>query len=368
MHFQQYFKSRQGEMVGLLKELVGLESPTVDKKAVDACSAFLADRLRAIGAKVTRVPQKKTGDFHLIEYPAARTGLDGRILVLTHIDTVWPVGRIAKMPFYVSGRQDLRARRPRHEGRAGHGRFGPLGAPRAQHRPAAEDRGLHQFGRGDGLRRGARRHQGPGQAVDAVLCLEPALPGGALKLERKGRLVVRLEARDRPPTAARPKRASTPSRSSWPSSAKSRRSGPARSRSTSGCRRRREGQRRPDTASAVLDIRFWRRRTEEQGPGLRSRSSSPSAPRGEDQGRHREPDPAHGEDEGLDRALRAGLGDRGRARARPDGRQDRRRLGRLDRLEPRASRRWTAWGRTATASTPTTSTSSSPRSSSGRPC
>jgi acetylornithine deacetylase/succinyl-diaminopimelate desuccinylase-like protein len=59
MDFKQYFKSRQGEMINLLKELVQRESPTSDKKAVDACSAFLADQFRNTGARVTRIPQSR---------------------------------------------------------------------------------------------------------------------------------------------------------------------------------------------------------------------------------------------------------------------------------------------------------------------
>ena len=41
MEFHHYFKSRQGEMVNLLKELVSLESPSIEKKAVDKCSDFI---------------------------------------------------------------------------------------------------------------------------------------------------------------------------------------------------------------------------------------------------------------------------------------------------------------------------------------
>ena len=39
-----------------------------------------------------------------------------------------------------------------------------------------------------------------------VLCLEPALPGGALKLERKGRLVVRLDVHGRSAHAGTPEK------------------------------------------------------------------------------------------------------------------------------------------------------------------
>jgi glutamate carboxypeptidase len=195
MNFQQYFKSRQGEMVNLLKELVGRESPTSDKKAVDACSAFLAEKLRGLGAKVTRVPQKKTGDLHIFEYPGRedRT-LDGKLLVLGHIDTVWPVGRIEKMPFYLSGDKlfgpgvlDMKAGlalaasalkamsdlnvKPRR-------RIVLFVNPAEETGSDASDDMIASLAKG----------------ADAVLCLEPALPGGALKVQRKGRLVIRLDA------------------------------------------------------------------------------------------------------------------------------------------------------------------------------
>ncbi len=194
MDFKQYFKSRQGEMINLLKELVQRESPTSDKRAVDACSAFLVDQFRKSGARVTRIAQKDFGDFHLLEYPAkSDRDLDGEILVLLHADTVWPVGRIAKMPFYISGPKifgpgalDMKA-----------GLVLAVLALRTLStlsiRPAkkitvfinsAEETGCAEAR--DLIARQAKR-------ADKVLCLEPALPGGALKLQRKGRLCIRLE-------------------------------------------------------------------------------------------------------------------------------------------------------------------------------
>lgn len=46
MDFFYYFKSRQGEMIRLLKDIVGHESPSGEKKAVDACSAYVIDELK----------------------------------------------------------------------------------------------------------------------------------------------------------------------------------------------------------------------------------------------------------------------------------------------------------------------------------
>jgi len=195
MDFNQFFKSRQGEMINLLKELVQRESPTSDKKAVDSCSSFLAEQLKKTGAKVTRIPQKATGDFYMAEYPGrADRNLEGQILVLTHIDTVWPVGKIEKMPFYISGEKvfgpgvlDMKAGLVLAY-------FALKTLNELNLRPkkkivvfvnSAEETGCdaaHEM-----IKTLARKS-------DTVLCLEPALPGGALKVQRKGRLVIRLEA------------------------------------------------------------------------------------------------------------------------------------------------------------------------------
>ncbi|NTV81491.1 MAG: M20 family metallopeptidase [Candidatus Aminicenantes bacterium] len=198
MDFRLYFRSRQGEMVHLLKQLVMLESPTGDKKAVDACAAFVARELKRVGCRVTHHPQKDIGDLVVAEFAPGRVkDADDEMLVLGHIDTVWPLGKLAKMPFYVQGSRlygpgvlDMKA-----------GIVMLLSALRCLHglnvKPqkriivvvnSAEETG--HAAATELIRRHARK-------ASLVLCLEPALPGGALKLERKGRLVVRLDVRGR---------------------------------------------------------------------------------------------------------------------------------------------------------------------------
>ena len=198
MDFRLYFRSRQGEMVHLLKQLAMLESPTHDKKAVDACAAFVAREFKRTGCKVTILPQKDIGDLTVAEFaPGRLKDADDEILVLTHIDTVWPVGKIVKMPFYVSGNKlygpgvlDMKA-----------GVVMLLTALRSlqslniklQKRVTVVVNTAEETGHPaahDLIRKLARK-------ASLVLCLEPALPGGALKLERKGRLVVRLDVRGR---------------------------------------------------------------------------------------------------------------------------------------------------------------------------
>jgi glutamate carboxypeptidase len=198
MDFRMYFRSRRGEMVHLLKQIAALESPTNDKKAVDACASFAARELKKVGCKVTTLSQKDIGDLTVAEFaPGRLKDADDEILVLAHADTVWPVGQIVRMPFYVQANRlygpgvlDMKA-----------GLVMIIKALGALHslnvKPqkrisifvnSAEETG-HPAAH-DLIRKLARK-------ASLVLCLEPALPGGALKLERKGRLVVRLDVHGR---------------------------------------------------------------------------------------------------------------------------------------------------------------------------
>ncbi|MCE7859100.1 MAG: M20/M25/M40 family metallo-hydrolase, partial [Chloroflexi bacterium CFX2] len=79
----------------LLKLLVETESPSHQIAAVDRVGAIIADESRGTGAKVEFVSNKETGD-HVI----ARWGGDGKpILLVCHMDTVFPLGTIGNFPY-----------------------------------------------------------------------------------------------------------------------------------------------------------------------------------------------------------------------------------------------------------------------------
>ncbi len=80
----------------LLKELVALESPSSDKAALEACSAYVAARLCELGAEVAFVPQAAAGDHLTALWPG--TDRDSQFLTLCHLDTVWPRGTLATRP------------------------------------------------------------------------------------------------------------------------------------------------------------------------------------------------------------------------------------------------------------------------------
>ena len=96
-----------------LKDLVALESPTLDKAANDRVADYLESRLNADGWRVERVSQDRVGDQLVARWPAP-----GEVssLLLCHFDTVWPVGTLAQMPLkeeadklYGPGTLDMKA-------------------------------------------------------------------------------------------------------------------------------------------------------------------------------------------------------------------------------------------------------------------
>jgi len=162
--------------------LVRLESPSTDKTAVDICGAELAARLTALGGRVDRLVREKRGDHLQAEFG----GTGPRVLLLGHFDTVWPIGQLARMPLhekdgrlYGPGVFDMKA-----------GIAMAMLATRAVHEIAPEsaprivmlwttDEEIGSVSSRAAIEEEARRS-------DAVLVLEPALPGGGVKTRRKG--------------------------------------------------------------------------------------------------------------------------------------------------------------------------------------
>jgi len=179
---QNFCRAERDWLLETVEALVRLESPTTDKAAVDRCGAVLADRLQAMGGRVTRLPRAHRGDHLLAEFGCGSS----QVLLLGHFDTVWPIGTLARMPLVQS------------EGRLhGPGVFDmkagiaiamlatrallETGVPLA-HRLVmmwTTDEEIGSATSRAAIEDEARRSE-------AVLVLEPSLPGGAVKTSRKG--------------------------------------------------------------------------------------------------------------------------------------------------------------------------------------
>src|ERR1043165_1511698 len=78
-----------------LKTLVETESPSHDKAAVDRVGAIVTDAARNLGANVEIIQNSETGNHILSKWGSGRDG----ILLLCHMDTVFPIGTLAKTPY-----------------------------------------------------------------------------------------------------------------------------------------------------------------------------------------------------------------------------------------------------------------------------
>jgi glutamate carboxypeptidase len=165
-----------------IETLVRLESPSTDKLAVDRCGDELAIRLEALGGEVTTLPVADRGN-----QIRARFGVGAaRLLILGHFDTVWDVGQLGRMPLreeggrlYGPGVFDMKA---------GIG-VAMLAVSALRERSLPDAPCVTMLWTTDeeiGSVASRAVIEDEARQSDAVLVLEPSLPGGAVKTSRKG--------------------------------------------------------------------------------------------------------------------------------------------------------------------------------------
>ncbi|MFI5178231.1 MAG: M20 family metallopeptidase [Vicinamibacterales bacterium] len=173
----------RGWILELVRALAEHESPSTDRSALEACAAFLAARLAESGASVGRLAAGSTADHVVARWP----GQGPRVLLVGHFDTVWPVGQLERMPvreddgkLFGPGVLDMK-------GGVG---IGVL-AVRALAEAVSEGERprvtlIVTSDEEVGSRTSRQAIETMARESAAVLVLEPALPGGAVKTARKG--------------------------------------------------------------------------------------------------------------------------------------------------------------------------------------
>jgi glutamate carboxypeptidase len=96
----RFFAERKDAMAETIRQLVEIESPSDNKAAVDRLGEMLAGRFEKLGghAKFHRAPA--FGDHLQVDF--ASDGRGKPVLLLGHMDTVYPLGTLASMPCRVA--------------------------------------------------------------------------------------------------------------------------------------------------------------------------------------------------------------------------------------------------------------------------
>ncbi len=200
---RDYFASQQSNLLERLKELVAIESPTEDKAAVDRMAGRVAGLMAAAGGRVERLPRIEVGDVVLGTWGPEVPEMP-QILLLCHMDTVWPLGTLAAHPprlegdrYYGPGAYDMKAgiviavaaleglqhagleglQHAGLEGRQQASSVWPLNRRVALLCTSDEETGSHHS---------RELIESLASGSELVLCLEPALPGRVMKTARKG--------------------------------------------------------------------------------------------------------------------------------------------------------------------------------------
>jgi glutamate carboxypeptidase len=192
-----YFQTQKQAMVDLLTEMIGYETPTKDKAAVDQMGVYMENQFRSLGASsVTRIPQTNVGDFLLAKWNENAPGKP--IMFLIHIDTVWDLGTLAERPVTIDADGKL---------------FGPgaVDMKGGITLVLSAIRGLNELGKMPNRpiwvlmtsdEEVGSTHSIPflremGNQVGLVLVMEPGTKEGALKTWRKGLATYRVHVEGR---------------------------------------------------------------------------------------------------------------------------------------------------------------------------
>jgi glutamate carboxypeptidase len=182
--FLDFFEGRLGDALTLLERLVTIESNSTDREGVDTLASYLAQEFRSRGAQVELLPGGDRGS--LLKATCTGDNRSKPVMVLGHLDTVWPRGTVRERPFRMS------------DGKAwGPGVFDMKGGillcllvcqaiQAGLMRPA---NGVIFFFTSDeeiGTGAGLSHLKSIAGSCRAVLCVEPPLKGGKLKTFRKG--------------------------------------------------------------------------------------------------------------------------------------------------------------------------------------
>lgn len=177
-------------MMALLKRLVETESPSHDKSAVDNVGKIILEEVNSLGGEISIIHNETTGN-HLVakfEHHLSKEKVNPKkgFLTVCHMDTVFPLGTLAQMPFHEKdgkilgpGVSDMKA-----------GAVISLTALRVlldtNHMPMVPITALFTSDEETGSLTSRKLIEELAKNAQLVLVLEPGMPDGSIKTWRKG--------------------------------------------------------------------------------------------------------------------------------------------------------------------------------------
>ncbi len=96
LFLQQHCK----EMLNFIESLVNIDSGSYDKQGVDQIGEILKTCYKELGFRIKVFPQKDYGNHLVIEH---KDSINPSIVILAHMDTVFPKGTVQERPFRIEG-------------------------------------------------------------------------------------------------------------------------------------------------------------------------------------------------------------------------------------------------------------------------
>src|SRR5262249_54766034 len=97
-----HYAARRESILKSIQELVERETKSREESRLNEIASFVAGQLREIGARVELIPQPGYGTHLRARFDFDYDRAEKRVLVIGHLDTVWPVGALERLPFRVT--------------------------------------------------------------------------------------------------------------------------------------------------------------------------------------------------------------------------------------------------------------------------
>lgn len=97
-----HYTTRQESILKSIRNLVERETRSREESRLNEIANFVAGQLREIGGQVELIPHSGYGTHLIARFNFDHDNADQRVLVVGHLDTVWPVGTLERLPFRIT--------------------------------------------------------------------------------------------------------------------------------------------------------------------------------------------------------------------------------------------------------------------------